>query len=71
MNVLAMILDGAKVVMTLMPITLEAAIKLKALFAKSGTNYTVEIREMQDQAVADANSTEALIAAWKKEHGYV
>lgn len=71
MSVLALILEGAKVVMTLMPITLEAAIKLKELFAKSGINYTIEIREMQDQAIADADATLALIDAWKKEHGYV
>ena len=71
MKVLTLILEGGKVLLSLGPIALEVAMALKVLFGKIGANYTVEIHEMQQQAVADADATLDLIATWKKDHGYV
>ena len=67
-NVLVTILKATQVISVLMPVTLEVALKLKALFAKIGPDIQVDIKQMQADAVVAADETIAMIDAWMKEN---
>ena len=68
---LLLIMQGVQLAGTLVPSTLEAALKIKALLSVDGSDFTVQIRVMQDGVLKEVEEGDALIDAWKTEHGYV
>jgi hypothetical protein len=63
-----MIYQGAQLIGTLVPLAIDAALKIKLLL-EQGNDYRVEIREMAQEAVAVNDETLLLIEAWRKQNG--
>jgi len=63
-------MQGLQVVGTLLPATIDAALKLKALLEVDGSDFTVQLQTMQDGAIQSAQDTLSLVASWKKANGY-
>lgn len=63
-----MIYQGAQLIGTLVPLAIDAALKIKLLL-EQGNDYRVEIREMAEEAVAVNDETLLLIEAWRKQNG--
>jgi hypothetical protein len=68
-QIILTILQGVQLAGTIIPSSLEAALKLKEIFAHSGSDFTAEIVTLQDGAVQSAQETIDMIDAWKKAHG--
>jgi hypothetical protein len=69
-QIIVLVLQGLQVVGTLLPASIEAALKLKSILEVDGSDFTVQIQTLQDGALKSAEDTMAVIEAWKKEHGY-
>lgn len=70
MGILLTILQGTNLVASLVAPTVQAALAIKAIFAKSGTDYTAEITAFQNGALQDNQATLDAIAAWKAANGF-
>jgi hypothetical protein len=69
-QIILYILQGAQLVGTLFPATVDAAVKLQGIFSVDGGDFTAQLVVLQDGAIKTAEESLTLIAAWKKEHGY-
>ncbi len=69
MATVLLILQGANLVGTLLPATVQAALDLKKLFeADPSTGYTAQLQVFQDGALKSAEDTIAIIDAWTAAH---
>jgi hypothetical protein len=69
-SIILLVMQGLQVVGTLLPATIDAAMKLKALLEVDGSDFTVQLQTMQNGAIQSAQDTLSVIDAWKKANGY-
>lgn len=62
------VMEGIKLIGTLAPIAIGAAQQIKEALSSSG-DYTVDIVELTEAAIHDADTTLAMIDEWKKSKG--
>ena len=63
------VFQGLQLLGTLLPSTVEAALKIKAILGADGSDFNVQIATIQNGAVQDAQDTISMIDAWKREKG--
>jgi hypothetical protein len=68
-QVIVCLLKAGQVILVGGPIAMDLAIELKAVLAVDGSDFDVQIRNLSEVAVKDAQDTVAMIDAWKKEKG--
>lgn len=68
MNVILQILKAGNLALTLEPLALELAVKLKALFHLQ-PDISVNITTLAGEAVSADDEAAADVAEWKKTHG--
>lgn len=69
MNVILELLKAGNLILTLEPIALDAAMKLKALFTGLSPDLAANIKSLSGEAISADDATEQLVAAWQKQHG--
>jgi hypothetical protein len=69
-SIILLVMQGLQVVGTLLPSSIEAALKLKTILEVDGSDYTAQIQTLQGGAIQSAQETLDIIAAWKKANGY-
>lgn len=70
MGIALAIFQGVNLVTSLVAPTIQMVVELKAIFDKSGTDYTAEIKGFQDGALVDDQATLDAVAAWKAANGF-
>lgn len=69
MNVILQILKAGNLILTVEPIALEIAHKLKQLFGGLEPSLEVNITNLEGEAMDADDLTVQLVADWKKQHG--
>lgn len=69
MNVILQVLKAGNLILTVEPIALEVAHKLKELFGGLDPDITVNITNLEGEAMDADDQTVQLVADWKKQHG--
>ncbi|MGD0201457.1 MAG: hypothetical protein ABSD27_11965 [Bryobacteraceae bacterium] len=66
---LLLIFRGVELLATLGPLALAEAMKIRDLLQAPGSDITAELKAIKNGAVAAADETLAMIAAWRAEQG--
>jgi len=69
MGTALLVFQGINLVGTVLPSTVDAALKIKAIFDNAGGDFTVQLQAVVDGELKSAQETVALVDEWKKAHG--
>lgn len=69
MNVILQVLKAGNLILSVEPIALEVAHKLKELFGGLSPDISLNITNLAGETMDADDQTVQLVADWKKEHG--
>ncbi len=68
-QIILLISQGVQLLATLGPVAVETAVKIQQLLDTPATDFSVEVRAIRSGAVASADDTLQMIAAWRSSKG--